>query len=241
MQTKLRQITISLISTTLVITGVILAGDLTPSASPAGTLYTLSDIYNKLNLNTYSAEAGVHSLSTTTLPSVATMYTLTEIWNKIPTIVASTIATGTPIMGIVGTAKVVTGTGTGTVATTAQVITDYYAYDADGAVIQGEASAGTPATVWSADMAGGTHTWQEGIDYCAGTVDGTTGWHLPYIWELAKYYQENGQGDFQVGDYWSSTEVNVIFAYRLSMNDGAISSPSKSGPGSGVAQVRCAH
>ncbi|MEI8124037.1 MAG: hypothetical protein WCG60_02610, partial [bacterium] len=65
------------------------------------TMYTLSDIYNKLNLNTYTPSA--HTVSTTSLPTSGTFNTLTEIWNSIPTISASTIATGTTIMGIAGT------------------------------------------------------------------------------------------------------------------------------------------
>ena len=101
MQTKLRQITITIIATTLVIGGTILAGTLIPDGDTnTPTMYTLSDIYNKLNLNTYSAST--HTVSTTSLPTTGTMRTLTEIWDKIPTITAATIATGTTVMGIPG-------------------------------------------------------------------------------------------------------------------------------------------
>jgi len=107
MQSKLKQITVIVIATTLVIGGVIIAGSLTPSGNTSTpTFYTLEDIYQKLNLNTYSAST--HSVSTTSSPT-GTMHTLSDIWDKIPTITASTVATGTTILGIPGTARIITG------------------------------------------------------------------------------------------------------------------------------------
>ena len=102
MKFKTKQIIFSALAFLIILGGTILAGSLIPTG-PVGTptMYTLSDIYNKLNLNTYTPSA--HTVSTTSLPTSGTFNTLTEIWNSIPTISASTIATGTTIMGIAGT------------------------------------------------------------------------------------------------------------------------------------------
>ena len=263
MQTKLKSISFFVLGALLVLGGVILAGSLTPSGNTSTpTFYTLSDIYNKLNLNTYSAST--HTVSTTSLPTTSTMHTLTEIWDKIPVIDYSQILDTYSIMGATGTIAVKTNdTAVVTTSTTtnkllltvpvgyysgsATVSTTSTAFDAANIKsgtnlfgITGAMSAGTPATVWSANMTGGaSHIWQEGIDYCAGTVDGTTGWHLPFLWELLKYYQQNGTGDFQSDSYWSSTEyvVDLNSAWAVNMLDGNIAHLTKDFP---FNYVRCA-
>lgn len=79
------------------------AGSLTPSATPASTMYTLDGIYNKLIDNTTSQAEG--SASFTTPGSVsATFHSLKEIYESIPTLDATKIATGTTYMGVPGTA-----------------------------------------------------------------------------------------------------------------------------------------
>ena len=221
-----KQITVTVIATVLTIGGVILAGSLTPSGDTSTpTMYTLSDIYNKLNLNTYSAST--HTVSTTTTPT-GTMRTLTEIWDKIPTITASTVATGTTILGISGTAKVITGTGTGTIATTTEVLTNYYAYDANGAVIQGAASAGAVTEWYANDTPAGTTAWATGYTTCANlsTAGGSNPgveWRLPTKTELVAKYNGDHTG-FQSGFYWSSTEYpgSSDLAYDVLMMDGHV-------------------
>ena len=56
------------------------AGSLSPTGSPAATMYTLSDIYYKLTANT---SAGTHTVSTSTSPA-ASFKTLAEIYAAIP-------------------------------------------------------------------------------------------------------------------------------------------------------------
>ena len=238
MKTKFKNFSILLVAGILVIGGVILAGSLTPSGDTSTpTMYTLEDVYQKLNLNTFTPST--HTVSTTSLPTTGTMHTLTEIWNKIPTIVASTVATGTTILGIPGTAKVVTGTGTGDPATTDQVITDYYAYDANGAVIQGAASAGATLT-WEAG-AGTAMNWNAGTAYCGGlSTDQAIVWRLPSPNELVAAYNSGVPGGFAGGSYWSGTTNPDYpdYAYYVNMNSGLVSRLSKTAPGF---YVRCVH
>ncbi len=100
MRINLKHILSYILGATLVIGGVVFAGTLTPSVSTdTANFVTLSDIYNKIILNTYSTST--HSISTTSAP-VASMYTLSDIYNAIPTLSSGTITTGTTIMGIAG-------------------------------------------------------------------------------------------------------------------------------------------
>jgi len=55
---------------------------------------------------------------------------------------AGNIKKDVDIFGVTGTASVVTGSGAGTEATASEIITNYYAWDSTGAVIQGSGSAG---------------------------------------------------------------------------------------------------
>ena len=104
----IRSMLIVLISV-LIIFSVVKAGNLTPSASPAATSYTLSDIYTRLTINDTSTE-GDHIFAPGASPA-DTLYTLTEIYNLIPTIVADTVKLDTTYLGIDGT-LVPSGTAT---------------------------------------------------------------------------------------------------------------------------------
>lgn len=253
--TKLKPIASYLLGALLVYTGIVLAGSLTPGegvTTSTATHYTLSDIYNKLNLNTYSVSS--HSVSTSSSP-LASMNTLTEIWNSIPTISASTIATGTTIMGIAGTnpawaygstsasgvlysASPGAGTANDTttfasghvIAPAAQIIDGYSAFGANGLVIDGTGSAGTPALEWSADNPAGYVDWATAGAYCSVTLG--NGYRLPHMWELAQYYQQNGAGSFQAGYYWSSTEYpdDPDFAYGVYVSNGYVDFYGKTSP-----------
>jgi len=88
------------------------AGSLTPSSTPAATMYTLQDIYTRLTTN---AVAGSHSLGPSTSPA-GTMYTLTQIYGAIPVIDASKVKLNTSYLGVDGTLVPSGGN-----ATTAQV------------------------------------------------------------------------------------------------------------------------
>ena len=131
--------------------------------------------------------------------------------------------------------------GSATVSTTSTAFTS--ANIAFGVNLFGITGTYTSAsTEWSSDMPGGlTHTWQEGVDYCAGTVDGSTGWHLPHEWELIKYNEENGQGTFQgAGNYWSSHEYGIggpiVSSFAVDMTTSVVFNAPKMG----LAYVRCA-
>jgi hypothetical protein len=56
------------------------AGSLTPSQSPAPTMYTLTDIYNRISSGT---AAGTHTMSPSAAPG-PTMYTLDALYNALP-------------------------------------------------------------------------------------------------------------------------------------------------------------
>lgn len=93
----------------IVLIGVVYAGSLSPSASPAATSYTLTDIYTRLTTNA-SATAGNHVFAPAASPS-GTLYTLTQIYNAIPTMSAATVLTGTSYLGVSGTAYGDTNSG----------------------------------------------------------------------------------------------------------------------------------
>ncbi|MFH1412671.1 MAG: DUF1566 domain-containing protein [bacterium] len=95
-----------------IITNIIVrAGTLTPSASPAATSYTLTDIYTRLTTNATATEAN-HVFTPSASPA-ALFYTLTQIYDAVPTIVANTVKLGTSYLGIAGS---LTPEGSGTAA-----------------------------------------------------------------------------------------------------------------------------
>ncbi|MBI4281610.1 DUF1566 domain-containing protein [Candidatus Uhrbacteria bacterium] len=85
----------------VMIYGIVQAGSLTPSASPAATSHTLSDIYTRLTTNGAST-AGNHVFSPGASPA-GTLSTLTQIYNAIPTIDATKVLSGTSYLGVAGT------------------------------------------------------------------------------------------------------------------------------------------
>ncbi|MFH1412773.1 MAG: DUF1566 domain-containing protein [bacterium] len=85
-----------------IITNIIVrAGTLTPSASPAATSYTLTDIYTRLTTNATVTEAN-HVFTPSASPA-ASFYTLTQIYDSIPTITAANVFNGIEYLGITGT------------------------------------------------------------------------------------------------------------------------------------------
>lgn len=95
--------------------GVVYAGSLSPSANPAATSYTLTDIYSRLTTNA-TATAGDHTFVPSASPA-ATLYSMTQVYNAIPTITANTVKRGTSYLGVAGT--LYGDTNSGAVAATA--------------------------------------------------------------------------------------------------------------------------
>lgn len=100
----------------MLLVGVVYAGSLSPSASPAATSYTLTDIYTRLTTNATST-AGNHDFAPAGAPA-GSLYTLTQVYDAIPTILANTVKLGTSYLGVAGSLTPDGGTAaTGTVFT----------------------------------------------------------------------------------------------------------------------------
>ncbi len=83
------------------VAGVVRAGSLSPSGSPAATFYTLGDIYTRLTTNVTATE-GDHDFTPAADPA-GSLYTLAQIYDAIPTIAANTVKLGTSYLGVDGT------------------------------------------------------------------------------------------------------------------------------------------
>ncbi len=92
---------VTIIISVAIVFVIVKAGNLEPSASPAATMYTLSNIYTRLTTNATSTE-GDHSFSPSVSPA-SSMYTLTQIYEAIPTIDAAKVLSGTSYLGVAGT------------------------------------------------------------------------------------------------------------------------------------------
>lgn len=181
---------------------------------------TLQDIYTRLTVGTSASE---HTLSPAGAPGV-TMATLDEIYSAIPT--NDKVLKGTNA----GTANDTTTFASGhVIAPAAQIIDGYSAFGTDGLVINGTGSAGSPALEWSADDPTGYVDWATAGAYCTGLGGG---YRLPYMWELAQYFQQNGRGTFQNDFYWSSTEYpnSPDRAYYVIMGIGLTGGDNKTSP-----------
>jgi hypothetical protein len=186
--------------------GVVLLGvvalaerSLTPldgSSTSTGTMYTLSDVYNKIQDFDFSPDP--HNTSTTSLPAVS-MNSISEIYTSLVNLNLSstTIATGTTIMGI---------TGNITLPAINKV--------QEGVVFgPGNSLTGTlPAALeWSSDQ--GLKTWSAAVAAC--TNMGST-WRLPKLGELkaamSNSFLDDGSilpgGLAEYTYYWSSTEFD---------------------------------
>jgi len=159
---------------------IVLAGSLNPSGVPVSSFKTLEDIYVRI---TEGTAAGVHNIYPSG-PTAASMHTLDQIYFALPT--NDKILYGTNS----GTAN--TPPGSGTEATAAEVITGYYAFDGDGAVVAGSATA-APATL----------TWQTG-EGSALCYDGS----YPESCTLGNgLFDPNGEGGFGL---WSQETLYSV-------------------------------
>ena len=85
----------------VLLVGIVYAGSLSPSADPAATSYTLTDIYNRLTTNA-TATAGDHDFAPSASPA-GTLYTMTQVYDAIPTISGPKVLSGTTYLGVAGT------------------------------------------------------------------------------------------------------------------------------------------
>ena len=84
----------------VLLVGIVYAGSLSPTASPAATSYTLSDIYTRLTTNA-TTTSGSHVFAPSGSPA-GSMYTLTQVYDAIPTIDAAKVLSGTTYLGVAG-------------------------------------------------------------------------------------------------------------------------------------------
>ena len=191
---EILQIALSVLLSLFLIYTAVKAGTLNPTLNPAATMYTLENIYQRIIAGT---AAGSHTLSPASNPD-STMHSLSDIYSAFDTY------------------KIIRGTGTGTAAAASQIISNYYAWGANGVVIQGGA---TPPLVWqTGDNPANTYNFANAGAYCAALMTGGFTWHLPTAGELLKglsdqFISNNGQSGFQeLADYWSSSPP--IYGYK---------------------------
>jgi len=196
-------------------------GTLLPSAAPAVTMHTITDIYNKITDATIVPHT---DLNPTSSPIEGT-YTLEDVYNVAPTPNKILYGTGA------GTAN--TPPPSRTIAYSAEVLSGRYCFANDGTAILGEGTivpvdgSGCMTSTWSSD-APEVVDWTVASSYCSGTIDGFADWRLPHLWELLRVFQQSGQGTFQSGSYWSDTLylANPSVAYIADMSNGrAIAMP----------------
>ncbi len=254
----LKSILSYILGATLVIGGVVFAGTLTPSVSiDTANFVTLSDIYNKIILNTYSTST--HSISTTSAP-VASMYTLLEIWNGIPAIDSSKMLDTYSLMGVTGAIAVKTNDNAVTITSTstnkllltvpagyyggsATVSTTSTSFDpaniANGVNIFG--ITGTLGVVWDTAEVG-TMDWATAVSTCTGR-----GSRLPTEGELMKGLSDQfiqspaiADGFVQEDSYWSSNvfSFNDSYAWQASAGESIMSG---TGVKTSLGLVRCVH
>ncbi len=97
---KAINIGLTVLISVLMIFTIVKAGSLTPSASPAATSYTLSDIYTRLTTNATSTAA--NHIFSPGASATGTLYTLTQLYDAIPTILPAKVLIGTSYLGISG-------------------------------------------------------------------------------------------------------------------------------------------
>ena len=87
---------------------------------------------------------------------------------------AGNIASGTTIFGILGTAPVVTGAGTGSAGAAGQILSGYYDWGSNGAVIQGSVASQTSDLSSTAQSAAaGVNKFTVPAGYYSGSVNVT--------------------------------------------------------------------
>ena len=200
----------------LVFSVVAIAGTLTPGGNTSTpTMYTLSDIYSKIQNINYTAST--HTVSTTSSPTAGTFNTLTEIYTLLDdlTYTASDIATGTTIMGIVGNISV----------PPVDKVEDGYFYGANNA-LEGTLPARAAPLEWSGFLPPPDSTWTNSVAYCDGLGGG---YRLPYVEELIQESPIANPAFSKVGgfdpyNYWTNvSHSDPSGAYAVDMSNGFMS------------------
>ncbi len=102
MKSKLKQTIFSTLAFLIILGGTLLAGSLIPPATPAPTMYTLSDIYNLIVNNTTATE-GNHILSPVSAPTATSSYSVSEIYARLANLIKKqNIKTGIEYLGVIG-------------------------------------------------------------------------------------------------------------------------------------------
>jgi hypothetical protein len=211
----------------LFLPGMISAGDLEPTAGPdvpGSAMYTLEDIYNRLNDNTTATKRAGGFTEPSAAPG-PTGHTLDQIYElALPTRVEKTGA-GQTGWGVTWPVPRFTDNSDGTV-------TD-----------------NLTGLVWLKNAnCDGTKIWADALTYCNGLANGSCGltdgssagdWRLPNVKELqslidfGEYLPPLTSGHpftgVQSADHWSSTpyEGGSTYAWGVSMGNGDVSYISK--------------
>jgi len=197
-------------------------GSLTPSGTAGdATQYTLNDIYTRLTTGTStSTKSGMFSVPGS---MSATFYTLSEIYNAIPATLSLSNSTTTVPVGINRATTTLSLIDTDLIATNIATGTSIFGVAGTLPVFPTQLSVGTTTPI----------TWATAVSYCGNLIENThTDWRLPSYIELVNEYLTNGQGSFQSGYYWSSTELpsSPSVAYSLHMLNGYASNDVKTLP-----------
>ena len=216
MKNNIKQFSIYIITTLLILGGVVLAGTLAPTGgnTSTSTMYTLTDIYNKLTAGT-SATEGNHIITTSGTPAIS-MNTLKDIYDSIPAYITLDDSTTTIPFGIYAT------------TTLDSIDTDLVAGNiVEGATIFGvegnvEVGGGTSVwdtsestgLIWTANQ--GIMNWDDAKDACIAV-----GGRLPLVAELtaglsAQFESSLLSGFTEYADYWAIDEVSPSQAYYCS-------------------------
>ncbi|MDO8468229.1 MAG: hypothetical protein Q7S29_00525, partial [Candidatus Peribacter sp.] len=175
----------------VLLVGIVYAGSLSPSASPAATSYTLSNIYTRLSTNA-TATLADHDFSPSGSPAES-LYTFTQIYDAIPTIDAAKVLSGTTYLGVAGSIATRTlSAANDTVSAGYYAATTLSAVDSDliignimtGVTLFGVTGTGTsrnyPGSGWTPNPSGDGST-----DLTQAACAGASGW----------YWFEDGNGD----------------------------------------------
>ena len=200
------------------IAGVVWAGNTDSPAAPTSAdsaMYTLEDIYNRLNSNTQATKREGAFTEPSSGPG-STGHTLDEVYRKaIPTQVPKTGQTG----------KIETGDDGDLEKGVSWPSARWTCYDATPSVV--DCSTGSPVTAvdnltglqWTIDAnLDGSKIWYDALDYCNGLSHGSySDWRLPNRYELESLLDMSQANPalpsdrhftgVQLSGYWSSTTV----------------------------------
>lgn len=192
---------------TLMGAATVYAGSLTPPGTPAHTMYSLNDIYNKLTDFSTTTTAASGSL-TTPATITSTFHSLSDIFGLLSAqnsnLVSGNIKAGVTIFGILGThtsgfphaaqplktdqtvcsdqtGTVIPCSGTGEDGEFQKGAARSYTDNGNGTVTDN-----STGLVWQQQDDGSGRNWSDSLDLCNTNAAGLpgTGWRLPNAYEL---------------------------------------------------------